>query len=366
MPKNGEWINGRQYWDGTYSEPGQINRLSNQQGAGQMVSAEVNRQSDAAQGNAPGTIEKYLEAERAKSGGGGGGGMGGGSGIAPGTPIGTGSGVGFNAQEVLNLPKLYEQLYANSGISSLQDQLSGHEKAFNEQTGIINDNPFLSEGTRVGRVAKMDDLYQKRTANIRNDIATKKADIETKLNLETKQFDINSQAAQQAMSQFNQLLQMGALENASAEDIANITRSTGLSSAAIQSAVDAQRRGNMQTQVIQTDDGESVKATVINSQTGEVISSTVLASSKPTKGSGGGGGGSGGGLTPTQQRAVVSTARKALAEVDAQTNEDKRLSVQEYQRAVQMLMNASGIDFDTADSILSSEFSNMGYKKWNW
>jgi ElaB/YqjD/DUF883 family membrane-anchored ribosome-binding protein len=39
--QQGGWYEGRQYWDGTFSEPGQINKLSNQQGAGQQVSKEV-------------------------------------------------------------------------------------------------------------------------------------------------------------------------------------------------------------------------------------------------------------------------------------------------------------------------------------
>lgn len=46
MPSNGEWIGGRQYWDGTYSEVGQINKLSNQPGAGQRVSDAVIKQTN--------------------------------------------------------------------------------------------------------------------------------------------------------------------------------------------------------------------------------------------------------------------------------------------------------------------------------
>lgn len=360
--QQGGWYDGQQFFNDSLSSPGVIHSSSNQQGAGQAVSAEVNRQSSVAQGKAPNAIEEYLAQQRATQGGGGGGGAG--MGGMGGGVLGSGSGMGFAAPEVLNLPKLYESLYANSGIRDLESDLSNKEKQFIEAQGKVNDNPFLSEATRMGRVAKLDDLYQKRTANLRNDIATRKADIETKLNLETKQFDINSQAAQQAMNQFNTLLQMGALDNASGEDIANITRSTGLSSAAISSAVNAQRQRNRQTQVIQTDDGESVNAVVIDTQTGEVISSTRLASSKPTKGSGGGGGG--GGLTPAQSRTVVSTARKALAEVDAGAREDKLLSVQEYQRAIQILMNNTGIDFATAENVLDAEFSSMGYKKYKW
>lgn len=39
--QQGGWYEGRQYWNGTFSAPGQINSQSNQQGAGQNVSNEV-------------------------------------------------------------------------------------------------------------------------------------------------------------------------------------------------------------------------------------------------------------------------------------------------------------------------------------
>lgn len=83
MPKNGEWISGRQYWDGTYGQPGQINPLSNQQGAGQMVSAAVNQQSSVAQGKAPSAIQDYFQQQTAQqNAGGGSGGAGGGMGAS--------------------------------------------------------------------------------------------------------------------------------------------------------------------------------------------------------------------------------------------------------------------------------------------
>lgn len=63
-PQQGAWYDGRQYWGGTLSDPGVINKLSDQVGAGQLVSKEVNLQSDAAQGLNPGDIEKYLATQR--------------------------------------------------------------------------------------------------------------------------------------------------------------------------------------------------------------------------------------------------------------------------------------------------------------
>lgn len=276
--KEGAWYQGRQYWGGTLSDPGVIHPSSNQQGAGQAVSKEVNAQSAAAQGISPQQLESYLEEQRRKTPqssfkpgqySGPEGGVGSGAGAS--------SGAGFTQAAPLNLPKLYESLYDSSGIKDLEEQYSNQEKEFIEAKGKINDNPFLSEATRVGRVAKLEQLFGERTANIKNDIATKKADIETKLNLELKQFDINSQAAQQALSQFNTLLQMGALDNASGEDIANITRSTGISSQAIYSAINAKKQKDIDTQILTaTADSGEVTAVVMNAKTGEVISKNSL------------------------------------------------------------------------------------------
>lgn len=284
--QQGGWYNGRQYWGGTLSDPGVIHESSNQVGAGQAVSKEVNAQSAQAQGVSAPQFESYLEMQRRNAAtAGGGAGAGSGAAYAGGGSGASGSGAGFSGQAELNIPSLYENLYKDAGISDIEAQLSDQEKQMIETKSKINDNPFLSEATRVGRVAKLEQLYNERTASLRNDIATKKADIETKLNLEMKQFDINSQAAQQALNQFNTLLQMGALDNASGEDIANITRSTGISSQAIYSAIQTNKQNNVKTSMQTIDDGKTISAVVINTQTGEIISRTPLGSSKPSAGS---------------------------------------------------------------------------------
>lgn len=287
--QNGGWYSGYQYINGSFApQAGVIHQESSQQGAGKPVSSEVNRQSDAAQGLKPGTIDTFVAKQNATpnvptgSATSGSGVLGLGTGTGSSGAYGTGTaGFGVTSPEVLNLPRLYEQLYANSGIKDIEAQLSGYDKDYTEAKGKINDNPYLSEATRVGRVAKLEQLHNERTANLRNDVATKKADVEMKLNLETKQFDINSQAAQQALSQFNTLLEMGALDGAGGDDIANITRSTGISSSMIQSAINYRKEQNTPTEIIQIDDGTNIKAVVINSKTGEVVNSTVLSNSKP-------------------------------------------------------------------------------------
>jgi len=276
----GGWYGGRQYFGGTLGEAGAIHPVSPQQGAGQMVSPQVQAQSAAQQGVTPENMNKYIAGQAQK-----------GAGATP-APAqasaqgqqGTGqegqagqAGEGMAAPATINLPEMYKSLYEGAGISKIEEEYSTKEKQFIEAKGKINDNPFLSEATRVGRVAKLESLFAERTANLQRDIATKKADVETQLNLQTKQFDIESQAAQQAFSQLNTLLGMGALDNASGDTIANLTRSTGIGSDMILSAIEANKKKNVKTQMI-TSTGENGEmfAVLLDSNTGEIIKKTSL------------------------------------------------------------------------------------------
>jgi len=282
--QQGGWYEGKQYWDGTFSQPGQINTLSNQPGAGQLVSKEVNAASAAQQGVSPEQFESYLQQQRTQGAGVPSTPAPGGTGVSGAGTSGTGisGGVGMTAPQTIDLQGLYNTAYKDAGIEALQTQYSDMEKAFIEEKNKNNDNPFLSEASRVGREAKLTSLFQERTANTLNQIATKKADVEMKMNLATKQYDINSQASKDAMNQFNNLLSMGALNNASGQDIANLTMATGLSSGMIQNAIDAAKQKNVQTQTISYDDGTNQGFAIINQQTGEIISKQVIAKSAPT------------------------------------------------------------------------------------
>jgi hypothetical protein len=191
------------------------------------------------------------------------------------------------SQPTLDLPKLYDSLYSSSGIKEAESGITASTQKYNDAVAKIKDNPYLSEANMTGRLSKINDKFTADNTNARNDIATKKADLETKLNIQTKQFDINSQQARTAFDQFQSLLSSGSLDNASPDDIANITRATGLSSSMIQSAIGASRAKNapkLNTQVIQVDDGKNIKAVVIDQNTGKIINSQVIGDSKPTKG----------------------------------------------------------------------------------
>jgi hypothetical protein len=256
--QTGGWYSGRQYWNGTLSDPGVEHPESSSATAGKTVSAEVNAASAAAQGVSAQQLESYLAGQRKTS-----------ANVTPttATPSTTGtgttgasgtsalSGLATATQATLNLPELYQSLYNSSGVSDIEAELLTKTKAYNTAISKIKNNPYLSEATMTGRISKMDEKYNADVAALKNDIATRKADIETQINLQTKQYDINSEQAQLALSQFNSLLESGALDNVSGEDIANLTRSTGLSSTIIQSAINARKTENLSIEIKSFDDG---------------------------------------------------------------------------------------------------------------
>lgn len=284
--QEGGWYAGRQYWGGQFSDPGVINPLSNQQGAGQAVSKEVNAASAAQQGVSAQQLESYLQQQRdiqtkqniQPSN----------SVQAPTSELHTGAGTSENAAATyaapttsLNLPDLYKSLYDSQGISELELSLNEKAKAYSDAQTKINDNPFLSEGNRTGRIQKLTNDYNNSVKNDQDLLTMKKQDIATQLDLATKQFDIESTSAKQALDQFNVLLQSGALAGASGADIANITKATGISSSMIQSAINSQKKKDVQTSVTTVDDGKNIYSVVINTQTGEIISKQAISASKP-------------------------------------------------------------------------------------
>lgn len=375
--QTGGWYSGRQFWGGTLSEPGVIHPSSNQSGAGQLVSKEVNAQSAVQQGVTPQQLEDYLASQRK---------------VVPkpattpaptglpsqGTTPSAGSGAGTGTagaltaptQASIDLPSMYKNLYESSGVTKLEADLSQKEKEFIEAKGKINDNPWLSEATRVGRVAKMEQLYNERTANLKKDIATKKADIETQLNLQTKQFDINSQQAKDSLARLNTLLSMGALANASGDDIANITRATGISSGMIQSAIDATKK-KADTQVItSTADNGVVTVSVINKDTGEVISQKSLGAigNKQTGGSStttGYGAMSDKYLEKANDILKQAEVQGQSADVDGKKTPDGYISKEEAQQARSQIIALVG-DEKLGQEIFERAFNAGGYKPWNW
>lgn len=371
--QQGGWYEGRQYWNGTFSDPGVIHPWSNQIGAGQEVSKEVVQQTNPANWDYLQKLKQQpqptpvMTVNQSNSN------------VSYSNTLSGSMGSTSNISGLLNqiqqptidIKGIYENLFNQSGIKDLQDKLSQLEKDYNTQISKINDNPFLSEANRVGRARKLTEDFQREYQRISGEIATKKADIETQLNIQLKQFDINSEQARQAREQLNFLLQSGLLAGATDQDIANITKATGISSEMIKAAIQKQKEENKKTVVKEWDDGVNQGFVVIDSLTGEIINKQIVAASKPSR--------SGGDLTPAQSRNITGQARDIIRTIDEQYwtisgklykrdkedwSGDKKLSAQEYLKAVEELMTKTGVSKETAASYVSNAMKDMGYSAW--
>jgi hypothetical protein len=350
--QTGGWYSGRQYWDGTLSDPGVIHPGSNQTGAGTAVAPEVNAASAALQGVTPQQMNTYLQQQTQAS-----------ANIAPqstmAAPTSTGiaptigTGIGFTAPASYDPRSLYNTLLADSGVASLEEQYSANQKAFTEAKGKNNDNPFLSEASRVGREAKLQKLFDERNANLLSEIAMKKADVEMQLNLATQKYEIDSDASKTALSQFNTLLSSGALNNANGQDIANLTAYTGMSSSMIQSAVNANKAKNLNTSTISYDDGTNQGFAVINSDTGEIIKKQVVAASKPTAEQRNG--------TTLSAAAQKTAAQAAILSYEVDNNAQASLSPEEYVQLLMAKYPLAGIESSLVQEI--RETTGQGYTK---
>jgi hypothetical protein len=65
-----------------------------------------------------------------------------------------------------------------SDVSSLEAQLKSKQDALIKATSNINDNPWYSEATRVGKLGKLNNIAQLEISNLNTQLAQKKQDIE--------------------------------------------------------------------------------------------------------------------------------------------------------------------------------------------
>lgn len=141
--QQGGWYEGRQYWNGTLSPVGVINQYSDQVGAGQAVSEEVNRQTSVAAGLAPNANQDFINASRVAS-------------TSRGTSRAAGAinetksylnNIGAEAYSALNAP-------ATRGVPTV-DELKATLKPSTELPALIDRN---AEMTRLREQYKVADL----------------------------------------------------------------------------------------------------------------------------------------------------------------------------------------------------------------
>lgn len=101
--------------------------------------------------------------------------------------------------------QLYQTAYNQAGLSDLKtkiqtllDQINKARSDFNEASGVINENPFLSEASRVGRISRLSDKAQAQIGNLVNQFSQLQdlynngiSEVNSLVSRSTKDFDTN-------------------------------------------------------------------------------------------------------------------------------------------------------------------------------
>lgn len=275
--QNGGWywdpsINqAKQYFNGSFGAGTTINN-PNQQGYGQQVSQEVQKQSGYV---APGT-----GGAPADTGGGGG---------SPSGPSKPSIDVNSVYSASFNTPDIQA---ANKAIADKQAEINSRQKQQTDAEAQINDNPYYSEATRVGKV---NSLREKANADItnltnelggfQNNLTTLKSDAQTKVDVAMKQYSIDEQSYQDSLSKLNMLSSSGALAGATPQDLAGLSASTGLSTSML-SALSSNSKGANTYLTTATDSDGNLTVVAVDKNTGAIINKQTVGG--VGKGSGGG------------------------------------------------------------------------------
>lgn len=225
----------------------------------------------------------------------------------------------------VDLNAVYDQVMNTPEYQQLKKQYDEKQKAYNDSITGINDNPFYSEATRGGKIARLNDTSQRDLELLANQIAEKKADAQVRVNLASQQYNINNQAYTNALSKLDLLLKSNALEGMSTPELTNLAVQTGLTVGQLKSITEASKQANVKPQVItNTDDYGNVTITVVDANTGNIINNNSLGGVGKTSGSN----------TTNEYKPGTATYKKA---VDKMTKDllsvmgkDRRVSPTDY------------------------------------
>lgn len=187
------------------------------------------------------------------------------------------SGFGSGGESSVNLQKIYEEAVNTPEVQGLQTELENKKSALTTALNNINDNPFYSEATRTGRIAKLNEQAGREISDLEEALASRKADAQVKVNIATQQYNIDDNNYKNNLSKLNLLISSGALLNASGSDVAQIATATGMSTDMVKGIQAQMQKSLVQPQVItSTDNNGNVTVAVVDGATGNIISQNSL------------------------------------------------------------------------------------------
>jgi hypothetical protein len=285
------------------------------------------------------------------------------SGISGGGVSGSGTGTSFGSPASIDLNKIYENAMTSPELVALEKELADKKTARTTAETNINDNPWYSEATRVGKIAKLTDQSQREISDIESQVAQKKADAQVKVNIASQQYNIEDKNYQNQLQKLNLLISSGALLNASGTDIASIATATGMSTSMVNGMITQMKENKIKPSVItSTNDAGVVTVSVVDANTGKVISQNSLGAVGNAQNGGGGGGD-----TPTTNKYLTS-ATKYLVEADTaltgKGTEDKLLSADEQRVAYNKILALVGNNTALAQQVFQQAWDTGGYDNY--
>lgn len=209
----------------------------------------------------------------------------------------------------IDLNSIYDKAMNSKDILDLQKEVDTKKQALNTAMTNINDNPFASEATRVGKLARLSDSAGREINTAVEQLAQKKADAQVKINIATQQYQIDSQEYQNELSKLNTLISSGAIMGASGTDLAQIALATGISTSMLKGIVDTAKKSQEKLQIATNDNGD---VTIYDLNTGKVKSTI--------KGIGNKQGGTAG-SEKTQRFSEATQALESMKGVDGKVDE---------------------------------------------
>lgn len=183
----------------------------------------------------------------------------------------------YGGQPTIDLNKIYSDATNTDEIKKLRTELDTKKQQYNQAMTSINNNPWAGEATRVGKLKKLGDTAGAELSRIEGVLNQRMADAQIKTNIATQQYNINNQQYQNELSKLNMLMSSGGLLDVGGSELAQIAMATGIPTSALKGIQNKIKADSVKSQAItNTDDNGNVTVSIIDMNTGKIISQNSL------------------------------------------------------------------------------------------
>jgi len=178
----------------------------------------------------------------------------------------------------------------SNNLASIESEYNKKKEAYEKEAAIINDNPFFSEATRLGRQAKLDEQKVRELGTLQDRLTYLKAEDQLKYNISMDRYKLQQDQVKQNVDKLKMYIDSGAILNASSQDLAQIGVATGMSQSMLQGIVArtradiaAKNAPSMGVEFITNEQTGEVQVISYNKSTGQISGTNSLGQVKGGK-----------------------------------------------------------------------------------